>query len=228
MDSDVREKLQATLDPEDWRELRAQGHAMLDDMFDYLEQLRARPVWQIIPQPIRDGFHEPLPTGPGDLAAVHRRFVDDILPYAAGNAHPGFMGWVNGGGTPVGMLAEMLAAGLNANLGGRDQIPIAVERQVVEWVREIFRFPDDATGLFVTGTSTASGTPDQPAAAASAASPTHAIVAPRSTTRPSTITSVGVTTRPRTYSGANCSFMLGLRPSSWLRCQGRRRCPALW
>ena len=43
---------------------------------------------------------------------------------------------VHGGGTPVGMLAEMLAAGLNANLGGRDQMPIEVERQVVRWVRE--------------------------------------------------------------------------------------------
>lgn len=155
MADDVREALQATLDPEDWQSLRAQGHVMLDDMFDYLEHLRQRPVWQPIPQAIRDSFHEPLPTGPGDLAALHRRFIDDILPYAAGNAHPGFMGWVNGGGTPVGMLAEMLAAGLNANLGGRDQIPIAVERQVVEWVRDIFGFPESATGLFVTGTSTA-------------------------------------------------------------------------
>ena len=148
-------KLRATLDPEDWQAMRAQGHAMLDDMFDYLEHLRQRPVWQPIPQTVRDGFHEPLPTAPSELAALHRRFIDDILPYAAGNAHPGFMGWVNGGGTPVGMLAEMLAAGLNANLGGRDQIPIAVERQVVEWVREIFAFPESATGLFVTGTSTA-------------------------------------------------------------------------
>ncbi len=148
-------KLRATLDPEDWQALRAQGHVMLDDMFDYLEHLRQRPVWQPIPQTVRDGFHEPLPTAPSELTALHRRFIDDILPYAAGNAHPGFMGWVNGGGTPVGMLAEMLAAGLNANLGGRDQIPIAVERQVVEWVREIFAFPESATGLFVTGTSAA-------------------------------------------------------------------------
>src|ERR1019366_6612454 len=62
---------------------------------------------------------------------------------------------VHGGGTPVGMLAEMLAAGLNANLGGRDQIPVEVERQVVAWVRELFRFPDTASGLFVTGTSMA-------------------------------------------------------------------------
>jgi len=53
------------------------------------------------------------------------------------------------------MLAEMLAAGLNANLGGRDQMPIEVERQVLQWIRELFGFPDSASGLFVTGTSIA-------------------------------------------------------------------------
>lgn len=151
----MRETDQETLDPADWQDLRAQGHVMLDDMFDYLEHLRERPVWQPIPQQVRDAFHEALPRGPTDLATVHRTFMKDILPYAVGNAHPGFMGWVHGGGTPVGMLAEMLAAGVNANLGGRDQIPIAVERQVVEWVRDLFGFPETASGLFVTGTSMA-------------------------------------------------------------------------
>ena len=34
------------LDPEDWDELRAQGHRILDDMFDNLESLRDRPLWQ--------------------------------------------------------------------------------------------------------------------------------------------------------------------------------------
>jgi aromatic-L-amino-acid/L-tryptophan decarboxylase len=53
------------------------------------------------------------------------------------------------------MLAEMLAAGLNANLGGRDHVPIEVERQIVQWVRQIFGFPETASGLFVTGTSMA-------------------------------------------------------------------------
>jgi glutamate/tyrosine decarboxylase-like PLP-dependent enzyme len=79
----------------------------------------------------------------------------EVLPYAQGNVHPGFMGWVNGGGTPVGMVAEMLAAGLNSNLGGRDHIPIEVERQVTRWVAELFGFPESASGLFVTGTSMA-------------------------------------------------------------------------
>jgi glutamate/tyrosine decarboxylase-like PLP-dependent enzyme len=151
----MREESPDTLDPSDWQQLRLQGHRMLDDMFDYLEHIRQRPVWQPIPPAVRARFHEPLPAEPASLASVHEAFMQDILPYSVGNAHPGFMGWVHGGGTPAGMLAEMLAAGLNANLGGRDQIPIDVEWQVLQWVRELFGFPDTATGLFVTGTSVA-------------------------------------------------------------------------
>jgi glutamate/tyrosine decarboxylase-like PLP-dependent enzyme/glutathione synthase/RimK-type ligase-like ATP-grasp enzyme len=49
----------------------------------------------------------------------------------------------------------MLAAGLNANLGGRDQIPLEVENQVTHWMRALFNFPPVASGLFVTGTSMA-------------------------------------------------------------------------
>ena len=92
---------------------------------------------------------------PSNLADVYRAFTDFIVPYATGNVHPGFMGWVHGGGSAVGMLAEMLAAGLNANLGGRDHMPIEVERQIVEWTRQMFGFPAGASGIFVTGTSMA-------------------------------------------------------------------------
>ena len=147
--------LDTSLDPADWRELRAQGHRMLDDMFDHLEQLRDQPVWQA-PQPeMRRRFRAGLPWTPQELSEVHAQFLVDIAPYSSGNGHPGFMGWVQGGGTPVGMLAEMLAAGLNANLGGRDHMPIEVERQVVTWMAELFGFPSDASGLFLTGTSQA-------------------------------------------------------------------------
>lgn len=65
------------------------------------------------------------------------------------------MGWVQGGGNAVGMLAEMLAATLNANCGGRDHAPIEVERQITHWARQMFDFPEAASGLFVTGTSIA-------------------------------------------------------------------------
>jgi aromatic-L-amino-acid/L-tryptophan decarboxylase len=144
-----------TLDPNDWTEIRAQGHRMLDDMFDYVANIRERPVWSPIPDDVRAKFRGPLPRQATDLGEVYREFADSVVPYATGNVHPGFMGWVHGGGTAVGMLAEMLAAGLNANLGGRDHMPIEVERQVVDWVRSMFDFPAEASGIFVTGTSMA-------------------------------------------------------------------------
>ena len=144
-----------TLDPEDWPSFRAQGHRMLDDMFDYLERIRERPVWQPIPDAVRASFRDRLPMQGSELSAVHQEFLDNVLPYSNGNVHPGFMGWVHGGGNAAGILAEMLAAGLNANLGGRDHAPIEVEKQVVGWMRELFRFPATASGLFVTGTSMA-------------------------------------------------------------------------
>src|SRR5471030_3116946 len=144
-----------TLDPKNWDDIRAQGHRMLDDMLDYAADIRDRPVWTPIPDDVRARFQATLPRQPCDLGQVYREFTDFIVPYATGNVHPGFMGWVHGGGTAVGMLAEMLAAGLNANLGGRDHIPIEVERQIVEWTRQMFGFPDGASGIFVTGTSMA-------------------------------------------------------------------------
>src|SRR5262249_20360003 len=144
-----------TLDPEKWDDVRALGHRMLDDMIDYIATIRERPVWQAIPDAVRERFRDELPRAPSDLAQVYREFTDFVVPYATGNVHPAFMGWVHGGGSPVGMLAEMLAGGLNANLGGRDHMPIEVERQIVEWTRQMFGFPAGASGIFVTGTSMA-------------------------------------------------------------------------
>ncbi len=143
------------LDPEDWGALRALGHRMLDDMADHLRDLRQGPVWRPLPDDIRADLRAPLPVTGADPEAVYERFRTSILPYGTGNTHPRFMGWVHGGGTALGMLAEMLAAGLNANLGGRDHAPIEVERQVIRWAASAFGLPETAGGLLVTGSSMA-------------------------------------------------------------------------
>lgn len=143
------------LDPSDWSVYRALGHQMIDEMMDYLRDARLRPVWQPMPQQVREAFRAPLPHEPQDPSIGYEEFKRLVLPYATGNIHPRFMGWVHGGGNAVGMLAELLAAGLNANLGGRDHAPIEVERQVIRWSAEMLEFPQDSTGLLVTGTSIA-------------------------------------------------------------------------
>jgi glutamate/tyrosine decarboxylase-like PLP-dependent enzyme len=143
------------LDPVDWAAERAQAHRMLDDILDHLQGLRQGPVWRPMDDEARGAFRTGLPWAGQGIAATHDEFLRQVLPYAAGNGHPRFMGWVHGGGNLAGMLAEMLAAGLNANLGGRDHAPVEVERQVARWMAELFGFPQAASGLFVTGTSMA-------------------------------------------------------------------------
>ncbi len=143
------------LDPDDWQAFRAASRQALDEMIDFLQSVRDRPVWQPAPPEVVREFRQPLPSAPQDLDAVLADFSKLIRPYATGNLHPMFMGWVHGAGTPAGMVAEMLAAGLNMNCGGRNHIGLEVERQIAAWAAALFGFPRDASGLFVTGTSAA-------------------------------------------------------------------------
>ncbi|MFV0298806.1 MAG: pyridoxal phosphate-dependent decarboxylase family protein [Hyphomicrobiaceae bacterium] len=145
----------ASLDPVDWQDFRASGMRALDMMISHLSSLRDQPVWQPAPEGVRTQFESPLPRSAQPLADTLAIFDRSIKPYATGNTHPMFMGWVHGGGTPDGMLAEMLAAGLNANCGGRNHIGIDIERQIVKWAAEMLDFPLTSSGVLVTGTSMA-------------------------------------------------------------------------
>ncbi len=143
------------LDPEDWPAFRAQAHAMLDDILDHVAGVRDRPVWRAAPAELPPSLSASAPKSPSRLSRIHADFMRDVAPFGVGNLHPRFMGWVHGSGTVVGLVAEMLAAGLNANLGGRWQAPIQLERQVARWMAELMGLPGAASGLFVTGASMA-------------------------------------------------------------------------
>ena len=81
-----------TLDPQDWSETRKLGHQMIDDMLDYLENVRERPTWQPTPEDVRSYFKSPLPEEPGDIYEVYEDFKKYVLPYPVGNIHPRFLG----------------------------------------------------------------------------------------------------------------------------------------
>ncbi|HEX9006900.1 MAG TPA: pyridoxal-dependent decarboxylase [Bacteroidota bacterium] len=144
-----------TLDPSDWEALRALGRRMVDDMLQYLQTVRDRPVWQPIPATVTASFKEPLPHASTDAESVYEDFRSRVLPYPTGNVHPRFWGWVMGNGTPGAMLADMLASGINLNQGGGQQSGSLVEAQVIAWCKEMFGFPADASGLLVSGGSVA-------------------------------------------------------------------------
>jgi aromatic-L-amino-acid/L-tryptophan decarboxylase len=139
------------LDPADWSAHRALGHQMVDDMVDYLAHLGDRPVWQPLPDEVKASLHAPLPQQPADPARIYADFQQHILPYNTGNVHPRFWGWVQGTGTPLGMLADLLASGMNPNMGIGEHAPTYVEHQVIDWCRELMSFPSTASGLLVNG-----------------------------------------------------------------------------
>jgi glutamate/tyrosine decarboxylase-like PLP-dependent enzyme len=147
--------MEETLDPQNWDELRALGHQMVDDMFEHMESLREQPAWQPYPEQALAEIGGALPLEESDAQEVYQNFKENILPYPNGNLHPRFWGWVQGTGTPLTALAEMLAAGMNPNVGGGNHSAAYVETQVLDWLKEIFDFPHAASGILVSGGSMA-------------------------------------------------------------------------
>jgi aromatic-L-amino-acid/L-tryptophan decarboxylase len=157
MDNEGAAQLQPeeNLDPISWEEMRRLGHKMVDTMMDYLQQVGDRPAWRKVPPKAIKGIQQPLPLGGQDIGTVFEEFVEHILPYNLNNIHPRFWAWVQGGGTPVGMMADMLASGMNSNLAIGDQAPVYVERQVLDWSKQLFGFPAAASGILTSGASMA-------------------------------------------------------------------------
>ena len=141
------------LDPKDSAAFRDLAHELLDACLDHLDAAREGP-WQPVSEEVRASLMPPLPVdGIGEAATGEA--LSAMLPHGTGNTHPGFFGWVHGTGTHAGLLGEMTAAAMNANLGGRDHGAIYVERAVIGWARQIFGFPDEASGVLTNGTSQA-------------------------------------------------------------------------
>lgn len=138
----------------EWHALTSLGQRMVEEMMHALQTLPNAPVWRPMPAEIREAIQEPVPRDGIGPDAVYAQFVERVLPYPSGNWHPRFFGWVQGNGTPLAMLADMLAAGFNPHLRGFNQAPADIEQLVVTWLGELMGLPG-ASGLFVTGGSMA-------------------------------------------------------------------------
>ncbi len=144
-----------TLDPADWSALRTAFHTAVDDGLAHLEGALDAPVWVPPPASAKAALREPLPQAGQPVAQVYAAFKAHMLPYGVGNVHPGFFGWVHGAGNAEGVLGELMAAFMNANVGGRAHIANDVEHQVVDWCKELVGFPASASGILTSGTSMA-------------------------------------------------------------------------
>ena len=155
MEHAALQAIEETLDPQDWNRIRQLGHQMVDDMMSYLETVRERPAWSQPSDQAIDSMNKPLPLHPQAAEGIYDEFVTQVLPFNCNNIHPRFWSWVQGCGTPTGMLADMLASGMNANVSLGNHMPMYVERQVLDWSKALFDFPQSAGGILTSGASLA-------------------------------------------------------------------------
>jgi aromatic-L-amino-acid decarboxylase len=144
-----------TLDPADWEALRSLGYRMVDDMFDCLRDIRTSPAWRPVPEEVKHYFRAAVPRTATPVDRLYDEFKRYVLPYPTGNIHPRFWGWVMGTGSPLAMLADMLASGMNPHVAGYDQSAYYLEKQVIAWLAELLGLPAESGGLLVGGGSMA-------------------------------------------------------------------------
>lgn len=135
-------------------EFRAVGHQLVDDIVSFLSSIRERPVnYNEQPSDIKALLPAGLPdegTDPGALLGESARL---LFNHSLLNGHPRFLGYITSSPAPIGMLGDLLAASVNANVGGWSLSPVAteIEKQSLSWIAEMIGYPSDGGGVFVSG-----------------------------------------------------------------------------
>ena len=137
---------------------RAAGHGLVDDlaaMFAALESPSELPVTGgLDTTEVQAALGDrPLPVEGRPPDELLREATDLLLAHATHIGHPRFWGYVVGAQAPIGALADLLAAGINQNVGGWPLGPMAaeIERQTISWLAELLGYPADTGGLLVSG-----------------------------------------------------------------------------
>jgi len=136
-------------------EFREAGHALVDEIAAFLDSLTERPLTRDPrPEEIRRRLGPAgLPETGTDAAALLAEVAPMLFDYSLHNGHPKFFGYITSSAAPVGALADLLAAAVNANVGKWDLSPMAseIESQTVRWLAEFIGYERAGSGLMVSG-----------------------------------------------------------------------------
>lgn len=141
------------LDTETFRRL---GYQLVDDLAERLARVpegRVTPGER--PTVVRTAIDagRPLPEDGADPAVLLSTATRLLFEHSLFNGHPRFLGYITSSPAPIGMLADLLAAAVNPNVGAWALAPMAteMEAQAVRWMAEFIGFPTTCGGLMVSG-----------------------------------------------------------------------------
>jgi aromatic-L-amino-acid/L-tryptophan decarboxylase len=137
-------------------EFRRAGHVLVDTIAAFLASVPGRPVTRgESPAAVQAALEASasLPERGTDAEVLLRDAAPLLFEHSLLNGHPRFFGYITSSPAPIGMLGDLLAAAVNANVGAWRLSPIAteIEAQAVRWVAQLIGYPATCGGLFVSG-----------------------------------------------------------------------------
>jgi glutamate/tyrosine decarboxylase-like PLP-dependent enzyme len=135
---------------------RRAGHRLVDQLAELLASIPSRPVTPgERPAAVRAalGLGGPLP----EQGAAAETLLEDtarrLFDHSLFNGHPRFFGYITSSPAPIGMLADLLAAAVNPNVGAWTLSPAAteIECETLRWIAELIGYPSDTGGVLVSG-----------------------------------------------------------------------------
>ncbi len=139
-------------------EFREWGRAAVDAIAQYLGSISDPPLYPpTSSKEIRDRLAEVLSEEGTPFPELLRIFNDTIVPHTRKNGHPRMFGYVQSPGASLGILADLFASGINANLTAWRSAPspVDLERMTIDALKDILGVDRSAAGLFVSGGSMA-------------------------------------------------------------------------
>ena len=140
----------------------ADMRSMMDEVgtmiVDHFVQLPNQPVTRVSTlEALSDGLHEALPLGPTAPSVLLDQVRNFVLAEMTHQDHPRNFAFVPGPGNFIGAMADALSSAFNIFCGGwiGPSGTAQIELITIEWLRQLFDFPDNAGGLFVSGGSMA-------------------------------------------------------------------------
>jgi aromatic-L-amino-acid decarboxylase len=136
-------------------EFKKVGYQLIDTISDFLENIDKGSITAgETPKQLQDLIGTAkLPENGTSAEELMAKTTQLLLDHSLFNGHPKFLGYITSSPTPIGVLADLLAASVNQNVGAQILSPIAteIEKQTVKWLAEFIGVSSDYSGLLVSG-----------------------------------------------------------------------------
>lgn len=136
-------------------EFKEIGYQLIDTIADFINTIEKKPVTTgETPKQIQNLLgNDELPEKGASVASLLSNTSDILLNHSLINGHPKFMGYITSSPAPIGMLADLLAAAVNSNVGAEilSSVATQIEKQTIKWLAEFIGVSPNYGGILVSG-----------------------------------------------------------------------------